>query len=95
MKVDSLKAIKRGMVWVLGDYDIDLVEEAFKQYISRNNQMPTPADILNIIDPPKEKLSPVLYQQIKKKIADGGFYLTDEEKNFLRKFEKQELDKAK
>ena len=38
---------------VLGDYSIDQIRRGFAEYLKRNNEMPTPADIVNIIDPPR------------------------------------------
>lgn len=38
---------------VLADYSIDEIRRGFTEYLKRNSDMPAPADIVNIIDPPK------------------------------------------
>lgn len=39
---------------VLADYSIEQIRDGFAQYLKRNSEMPAPADIVNIIDPPRE-----------------------------------------
>jgi hypothetical protein len=61
--------------------------------MGRNNQLPTPADINNIIDPPREKLSATMYAKLKERQSGGYAFMTDKELAYIRAFEKQELDK--
>lgn len=59
----------------------------------RNEPMP---DISSKEDrkPSKKPLSPVMYFGIKKKIADGYSFVSDQEREFIRAFEAQELGKV-
>jgi hypothetical protein len=78
---------------VLGPYPFPAIQRAFDAYLSRNTSMPAPADIVNIIDPPKPELSAALYVSLQEKSRDGT-YLTPEERGFCEAFRQQELRKA-
>ena len=61
----------------------------------RTEPMPEAGDIAAIFPKPPKKqyLSPDVYRNIKKKITDGHVFVSDQEKGFVREFEKQELGK--
>lgn len=84
-----------GFLWVLDGYSIGDIMDAIKQHVRKNPNIPTPADILAIIDPPQEELSVALYNQISKNLIAGNVFVSDEEKLFRVKFEKQELARVK
>jgi hypothetical protein len=63
------------------------VRKAFEQYIRRNADMPAPADIVNIIDPPPPKIDWPLYVSLKKKVRDGNYYLSLDERKFIKNCE--------
>lgn len=60
--------------------------EGLRKYVERHNDIPAPADILNIIDPlpPRFKPSWAVYVAYKKKSYQGG-YLLDSERDYLDK----------
>lgn len=68
--------------------------DALAQYVRRKPDIPAPADIVNIIDPPPPVLSGAAYIGLRKKMADD-VYLTPADREFLRAYEKQETDKAR
>ena len=78
---------------VLGSYSFAAVREAFIRHVSRKADLPSPSDIVNLIDPPKEPLSAAVYTALKRRIEDG-YYPLSEEKAYLRAFEQQELAKV-
>ncbi|WP_149113725.1 hypothetical protein [Limnoglobus roseus] len=78
---------------VLGKYQFADVKQAFIDHVSRKADLPTPSDIVNIIDPPKEKLSQAVYIDIKRRMAMPNEYVPDYEKKYCREFEAQELAK--
>lgn len=56
---EQLASANRMFQFVLADYPIDKISEAFKYYFSTNAEMPTPSDIVGIIKrgkkPPMDK----------------------------------------
>jgi hypothetical protein len=90
---DQLNYIVKAFILVLEAYPPKDVRDAFLHWISRKSVMPTPADIVNIIDPPPEKLSEALFINLCKK-RDKGIYLTPDERRFIYAFEQQELTKS-
>jgi len=91
---DQLENIAGAFQLVLGDYDIDTVSKAFAKHLRRSSTMPTPADIVNIIDPPPQKLSGAVYISLKKQLIDNIF-TTDEERAYIAAYERQEMDKLR
>ncbi len=68
-----------------------------KVYSRSKNDIPAPADIIAIIDPPpppKERLSGAVYVALKKQIVDNIF-ITPKEREYMAAYEKQELDKVR
>ena len=47
---ESIQAMKRIFVLALADYDILQIEGAFVEYIRQSSVMPTPADIVQILE---------------------------------------------
>ena len=52
---------------ILADYPIRRIREAFIQFVSRKADLPSPSDIVNLIDPLPEPLSPALYVSLQKR----------------------------
>jgi hypothetical protein len=82
-------------VVALGGYTYETVKAAFMIHIRRSSKLPTPADIINIIDPPKEKLSGARYVAIMEKCTVGGHFLCGVDREFVEAYEAQELAKAR
>lgn len=78
---------------VLAEYPDSEIKRAFKIFLKEGSAFPIPADIVRIIEPPKEKLSAMLYFQLKRHQAQGHYIWDDREKEFMQKFEDQEYDK--
>jgi hypothetical protein len=79
---------------MLGRFSIEQVRAAFRQYIERHADLPVPANIINIIEPPPERLSAAVYVAYQKKACTGGWLLSDE-RQFCRDYEAQEMDKGR
>lgn len=90
---DATAMRDNGFQLILGEYPIEKVEKAFFQYLKTNSEIPTPADIVKIIDPSTQPLSPVFYMALKQKIQDGA-YIMPEEKRYMQRFEDAELQKV-
>lgn len=76
---------------VLANYPAETIKAAFLTYLKTNSTMPTPADIENIINPPRPKPDWPVYIALKKRIHDGYFPLSDE-RQFLRDCEQYAKD---
>lgn len=61
---------------------MDAVIKAFGSWMRRSSIMPTPADIINIIDPPPAKPCWNTVRAIENKIKENLFVM-DEERNYL------------
>jgi hypothetical protein len=86
----QLENIVAGFCWALGSYAVDRVIWGFGQYVLQNSDMPTPADIVKIIDPKPEPWRPdkayyIKLQQIYKE--QGPFGLDAEEIEYVQKYE--------
>lgn len=79
---------------VLGRFNFQQVKTAFVKFLEIRRDLPAPADIVQIIEPPKEKLSAAMYVALKKRIADGE-YLYGSDRQYLRAFEEQEMAKMR
>lgn len=90
----ELKTLVEGFCWVLADYPMPVILDALAQYIRHNSDIPAPADLVKIIDPPKPELSPTLYVKYQKQAASGDILLCDE-RAFCRAFEAQEMAKTR
>ena len=82
---EALESVIAMFRLVLADYPMDNVTEAFQVWLKRSNEMPTPADIANIIErggkPPLER---AVYVAIGKR---DPVTRTSEEWAYMREFE--------
>jgi len=58
---DTTAIREAGFQWVLGDYSIDHITQAFKEYLRTGKEIPTSADIVEILDPSVKSLCPKVY----------------------------------
>lgn len=84
---DQLTNIIKAFVMQLSEYSYEQVRTAFRAYIKRNIVMPKPADIVNLIDPPKQEWKPdwPVYIALKKRIQRDGYYVYGVEREFLKR----------
>lgn len=82
-----------GFQFMLGDYTIEQITSAFRQYLKTNREIPTPADIIEIIDPSTKPLSTAFYLSLREKAQDGKYIMPDERK-YMNRFENEELRKV-
>lgn len=86
----QLETIVDGFLWALAGYSVEQVTDGFRKYISRKSDMPTPADIINIIDPIKEPWRPdksyyIKLQEIFKR--EGPYGLGQDEIDYIYAYE--------
>lgn len=94
-KTDAeLETLVEGFCWVLGDYSMGLILAGIAEFVKRSNEIPTPADIANLVDPPTPPLSAAVYVAYQKKAKEGAFLLSDE-RAYCRAYEAQETEKTR
>lgn len=90
----ELSTLVDGFLWVLGDIPVADIIQAIGEYCRTHADIPAPADILAIVDPPAPALSTAMYLEIKRRIADGNVWVGSAEHEYVRRFEAQELAKV-
>lgn len=84
----QLENMVKLFAWVLKDYPIERVMFGIGEYVKRNGDIPTPSDVVKIIDPPIDPWKPDWnYAQSLRKIKQeqGPFGLDQEEADYLGK----------
>ena len=89
---EALPNIIKFFILKLKKYPFEKVYNAFDKWTDRHSTMPTPADIINIIDPLPE-LSKTLYISLCEK-KKNDVYITPSQREFMAEFEKQEIKKS-
>ena len=79
-----------GFCWAMQSYPVELVVKGFGQYILQNSDMPTPSDIVKIIDPKPPEWQPdkayyIALKDIHKQ--HGPYGLDAEEVEYIRRYE--------
>lgn len=85
----SLPDIQKAFMLVLGEYPTELVHKGFVKWLTRESRFPTPADIVNLIDPLPKPWKPdwAVYVALKSKITKDGYYPWQHERDFMRRCE--------
>ena len=82
---EALEALVNIFQMVLHDYTMDQIRQAFTLHLKRSNEMPTPADIANIIErgnkPPFER---AVYVNLSRKPSEAR---TSDEWAYMREYE--------
>src|SRR3984957_10747084 len=86
----QLKNIIDGFCWALQRYPVEMVIAGLGEYIRRKPDIPTPSDIVAIIDPTSIPFQPdkayyVRLQTLRKE--QGKNALNDDEENYIRQYE--------
>lgn len=72
----ELETLVDGFAWALADYSVADVIAAIGQHIRKSPNIPTPSEIVAIIDPPVEPFKPdwAYYNRLRELARDGGPY---------------------
>jgi hypothetical protein len=89
----ELETLVEGFCWILADYPMPVILAALAEYVRREPDIPAPADLVRIINPPQPELSAAVYVQLKQRVSEGGWLFADE-REYCRAFESRELAKA-
>lgn len=82
--VEDLDATLGLFELVMEEYRPEQVKAGMLQWLKTSNQMPTPADIIGIIDPPPKEPDRAVYVSISKKAPE---LRTSEDWSFMREYE--------
>ncbi|MBO0358613.1 hypothetical protein J0X19_11710 [Hymenobacter sp. BT186] len=80
-----------GFQWMLEDYDIDQVTTAFRQYLKTGREIPTPTDIIEILDPSVRPMCGRMYQRLVERSKEGPFALTRAEHEYIDRYEARQI----
>jgi len=83
----ELETLVEGYCWVLGGYPIQSIIEAIGKFIRTSRDIPKPADIEAVINPPPPRIDWPLYIELKKRLREGNVYVDRDEKQFVRNCE--------
>ena len=89
---EQLESMIKLFRWVMKDYPIEKIMFGLAEYVRRNSDIPTPSDIIKIIDPPIEQWKPdksyyIKLQEILKISNFSAYALSDEERDYVNKYE--------
>jgi len=95
-KPSDLPSICNGFIFILGDYDADSVQMAFKTHLKQSSLFPTPSDIVKIISPPDVKFDRSMYISCKQWIKENEsapFSLKERDcLKYIKAYEGRELE---
>ncbi len=83
----ELEMLVEGFSRVLKHHSMDRIIDAIEKYTLKNPNIPSPADVENIITPPPPKIDWPLYIELKKKLRQANVYVDRDEKQFVRNCE--------
>ena len=78
----EIGTLVEGFCFVLSEYSMIEIIAAIKVYIKRHSDIPAPADLENILNPPPAKPCWATYITLRKKIKDD-VYVTLEQREYL------------
>jgi len=90
-KTDAQMALMaKAYVNVLGGFDTQIVANAFEQWLGSENKMPTPADIKNIIIPPKKRVTEAQLVTATKAQERNGWDPFSDDQDVINEYREQE-----
>ena len=89
----NLETLVEGFMWLMDGTPMDKILDAMKTYVLTHNDIPTPSDLLKIINPPEEPLSKAVFIALCQ-AKDRGEYLTPTERKYMRDYENIEITKT-
>lgn len=89
---EQLENMIKLFCWVMKDYPLEKIMNGLAEYVRKNSDIPTPSDIIKIIDPPREEWKPdkayyIRLQEILKASNFSAYAWSDEEKDYVNKYE--------
>lgn len=93
----QLETMVEGFAWVLTDFTMDRIIWAIGEYIRAKSDIPAPADIHLILNPPKPVWKPdwAYYVALKRKIAVELYFPYSDEREYLRRCEEFSRNKLR
>lgn len=94
---DDLETLVEGFAWALEGYPLKTVSKAIATYVRSHPDIPTPADIIKILDPPKKEWSPdwEYYRALRDRQKSGPYALGKKEIDYVYACEEYSLSRRK
>ena len=89
-KMDAKVVMKGWEIKLAGKYTVDQVLYALDQYTNQHDDFPTPANIIQILEPEKPRITQAQYIQACKEYEAGGYNKYSDAGLLKRAYEKQE-----
>ncbi len=87
-KAESLEDVVKLFVFCLAEYPTKVVMHAFKIYLKRSDEFPTPSDIVKIIEfKGRPDFNTSIYNVLQKRMASGAI-LTYKELEYIKDYER-------
>jgi hypothetical protein len=91
LKPDQVKGLLDGFLWALEGYEAKDVGDAFHLYLKSHEAMPTPSNIIRIIeDKGGIRMNQTVYIELKRKSREG-YYMSREERAACEQFENESV----
>lgn len=88
----DIKATLQAWEYILGEYPADKVLAAMNRYMRKSSDIPAPADLIAIIDPPKPKITQAEFIHAKEQHKLEGYPTHGYYGGIIRAYEAQEAD---
>ena len=90
--VDKFDTRLRGFLWALNGFPMNKITAAFRRYCLTKNDIPAPADIVQLIEGEgKPIMDKGTYASIKNRMKDQYTYISPREKEYVRNYENHHL----
>lgn len=92
----ELRVLRDGFLFFLAEFTVAEIMEALLQHVNQSDEIPTPRQIREIINPTPEEWKPdwPAYIALKKRIQNEGYYVFGQQKEFLRRCEDYAIRRA-
>ncbi len=90
----ELEVLRDGFLVFLDDISVPEITKALKIHVNTKNEIPTPKDLRDALDPPQAQLSAAVYVTYRKRVVDGE-YLLPSQRAYCAAFEDQEKNKMR
>lgn len=95
---DELETLVEGLAWILASCTLQEIMGGLAEYVRTKSGIPTPSEILAIIDPPKKPFQPdwAVYTRLNKLVHDSGPYaINQDEIDYIAACERFSVEKMK
>lgn len=95
-KPEELRTLRDGFIAFLPEFNLRAITRALHTHVSKSDEIPTPRQLRDIIEPPVVEWKPdwPAYIALKNRIQKDGYHVYGTEKEFLRKCEAHAIERS-